>query len=187
VFHIHLVQTMEDMMRTHFNPGANGLGQPGRGFAAAGAGLAAGSGPTKAVPRSGGPMLDADFVVLQQAYRPSGGLAHGDELALRLHVAGAGGHARLARWIVSRHVFSFAWHDHFWLPMFQFDPNELTPRQGLHQVLAELVDVMDGRALADWFAAPNDAWQGRSPVEMLNGHGSAVHQAARMHRYVIKG
>jgi hypothetical protein len=158
-----------------------------RAFAGLGAGTAPGpdESPTGLHPER--LMRDTDFVFLQQAYRSSGGLAHGDELAARLHVEGAGGYARLARWIVGRQVFSFAWHGHFWLPMFQFEPGELAPRQGLHHVLAELVTVMDGPALAEWFALPNDALQGQSPVDMLARHGPEVHQAARMQRYVVKG
>ena len=174
-------------MQMHLNPPVNGLGLPAHAFTSFEAATALGSAGTTAGLHPTSPMRDADFVVLQQLYRPSGGLAHGDELATRLHVDGAGGHARLARWIVGRQIFSFAWNDHFWLPMFQFEPGALTPRQGLVQVLAELVDVMDGRALADWFASPNDVLQGRSPVDMLARHGPAVHQVARMQRYVMKG
>ncbi len=72
-------------------------------------------------------MPDADFFALQVSYMSRGGPVHGDELAQRLHVDGAGGYARLARWIVSRRAFSFSWHSHFWLPMFQFDAADGTP------------------------------------------------------------
>jgi hypothetical protein len=172
-------------MQTHLNPGATSLANPARHFAACAASPRAGSGDSAPGLRPAGSLRDNEFVFLQQAYRPSGGLAHGDELAARLHVNGDGGHARLARWIVGRQVFSFGWHEHFWLPMFQFEPVELTPRDGLHPVLAELVTVMDGPALASWFADPNEALQGHSPVAMLATHKAAVHQAARMQRYVM--
>ncbi len=132
-------------------------------------------------------MPDADFYALQVAYMAHGGLAHGDELAQRLHVDGAGGYAHLARWIVGRKAFSFSWHAHFWLPMFQFDAAVLTPCQGLRPVLSELADEMDGWALATWFSQPNDSLQGRSPVSMWPEHGPEVHQAARLQRFVLKG
>jgi hypothetical protein len=174
-------------MQTHLNATGTAPRPHVRGFANFGAGPQARTGETLADPCPASPMQDATFVFLQQAYRPSGGLAHGDELATRLDVDGAGGYARLARWIVGRKVFSFGWHGHFWLPMFQLEPGELTPRQALHPVLAELVTVMDGPALAHWFALPNDALQGLSPVDMLASHGPEVHQAARLQRYVAKG
>lgn len=132
-------------------------------------------------------MPDADFFSLQIAYLPSGGLAHGDELAQRLHVDGAGGYARLARWIVGRQAFSFSWHSHFWLPMFQFDASDMTPCPSLRPVLSELADVMDGWALATWFTKPNDTLQGNSPMAMWPDHGPEVHQAARLQRFVITG
>ena len=173
------------IMQVHLNPGTHALGQPVGGYAVFGVGSEAGCGAATAALQPRDPLRDGDFVALQRAYRPSGGLAHGDELATRLHVDGAGGYARLARWIVGRQVFSFAWHEHFWLPMFQFEPRELTPRPGLHHVLAELADVMDGQALADWFALPNDLLHGHSPAEMWGSHGPAVQHAARMQRSLV--
>jgi hypothetical protein len=130
---------------------------------------------------------DIGFVSLQNAYRASGGLANGNELAARLHVNGEGGFATLARWIVSQQVFSFAWNNDFWLPMFQFDVRDLSPRRGLRPVLAELADVMDGWAMAAWFAQPNDALNGRSPASLWLSDWPEVFQAARLQRFVIKG
>lgn len=132
-------------------------------------------------------LVDTAFVSLLKAYRPSGGLAHGDELAARLHIDGGGGYARLARWIVGRQVFSFAWHEQFWLPMFQFNAADMTLHSGLRPVLAELAPVMDGQALAHWFVQPNDALQGQTPVSMWSTDGPEVFQAARLQRFVAKG
>ena len=174
-------------MQIHSTPHAGALRLPIRGLASAEIDPEAEPGQNNAGLRLVDPMPDDDFVFLQQTYRPSGGLANGDELATRLNVGGAGGFARLARWIVGRQLFSFAWHDRFWLPMFQFEVLELVPRPGLHAVLAELVDVMDGRALADWFAQPNDLLNGSSPAARLVSHGPAVQQAARLQRYVTRG
>jgi hypothetical protein len=130
---------------------------------------------------------DAEFVALQMAYRASGGLANGNELATRLHVRGESGYARLASWILRQQVFSFAWNQHFWLPMFQFDPADLSLRQELQPVLAELAGVMDGWALAAWFARPCDSLQGRSPLSQCVHDQPAVFQAARLQRFVIRG
>jgi hypothetical protein len=130
---------------------------------------------------------DSDFVAMQNALRPTGGLACGNELSMRLHGAGEGGYARLARWIVGRQVFSFAWHDTFWLPMFQFEPHELAPQPALRPVLSELFDVMDGWAIANWFVQPNVALAGQAPVSLWRSDSREVFHAARLQRFVMKG
>lgn len=130
---------------------------------------------------------DADFIALLQAFRSSGGLASGDELATRLHVQGKGGYSRLARWIVGRQAFSFSWHDHVWIPMFQFNQPEMSLHQGLRPVLGELAGVMDGWGLANWFARPNSALQGQSPASIWFKEWPEVFEAARLQRFVLKG
>lgn len=132
-------------------------------------------------------IADAEFVALRVGFRSGGGLANGDELARRLHVLGEGGYARLARWIVARQVFSFAWSGHFWLPMFQFNPRDLSPHAGLRPVLAELSDVMDGLSTAQWFTEVNVALQGQSPVDAWPHRWADVFEAARMQRFVLNG
>ena len=162
-------------MHMHMNHAAATQGRPGSDYF---------------FPARANSMSDADFVELQSAYRPSGGLAHGDELAARLHVNGGGGYARLARWIVSRQVFSFSWNEHFWLPMFQFDLSDQADRilrQDLRPVLSELADTMDGCALACWFAQPNNELHGLSPVAMWSSDWPEVHRAARLQRFAMNG
>jgi hypothetical protein len=179
---------METTMHARNHPGAAALPHPVRGFTHFALSQAVGAPPGAAAARpEGSAPSDADFIYLQQAFRASGGLAHGDELAARLHVDGAGGYARLARWIVGRQVFSFSWHEHFWLPMFQFEPPDLGLRAGLRPVLSELVDVMDGWAVANWFARPNEALGGHSPVAKWRNHWPDVFEAARLQRFVMKG
>ena len=128
---------------------------------------------------------DAAFISLQSAYRPCGGLATGEEVAARLHVNGEGGHSRLARWIVGRQVFSFVWHEHFWLPMFQFEGPELSLREGLRPVLSEMINAMDGWSLAVWFALPNAALEGHSPLSVGRNRWSDVVHAARLQRHAL--
>lgn len=130
---------------------------------------------------------DTAFLELQVAYRPTRGLARGDELAARLHVDGTGGHARLARWIVGRQVFSFAWNDDFWLPMFQFNTLDYSLHSGMRPLLGELADVMDGWAIAAWFVQPSDFLGGQSPVQAWRDRGPDVYQAARLQRFVVTG
>jgi hypothetical protein len=130
---------------------------------------------------------DAEFVALHTAYRASGGLASGNELATRLNRNGEGGYASLARYIVGRRVFSLAWNSEFWVPMFQFTPDDLSLRPGLRPVLLELTDVMDGWAIASWFVTPNNTLKGHSPLAMWLSDWPDVFCAARLQRLVMKG
>lgn len=130
---------------------------------------------------------DPDFVALQACLRATGGLARGDDLALCLGQGQPGGHARLARLMVSGQVFSFAWLDTYWVPMFQFDPAGLRLRDDSRAVLRELVEVLDGWSLAVWFVQPSHCLAGRSPLSLLRSDLPAVLQAARLQRYVVKG
>ena len=98
-------------------------------------------------PSSFGPIPnDQGFVALQAAYRPSGGLARGAELAGRLQHRRVGGYVSLARLVVNRQVFSFTWHNDYWLPLFQFDADDLSLQPAVQDVLAELLDSSPPRA-----------------------------------------
>ncbi len=130
---------------------------------------------------------DNGFVALQNALRASGGLASGNEVAARLQLDGEAGYVQLARWIVGRQAFSFAWHDDIWLPMFQFDPQNFSLRRSARPILAELIGVMAGWSIAHWFATPNEALHGHRPVELWNTQQEEVFQAARLQRFVMKG
>jgi hypothetical protein len=127
---------------------------------------------------------DADFVALQAAYRPFSGLARGHHLAESLRQRQKG-YVSLARLIVTRQVFSFAWHDDFWVPVFQMDLLQGAVRPQPQSVVAELVDVMDGWSLAVWFASGNCQLSHESPVSCLAQHPTAVVQAARMQRVAL--
>jgi hypothetical protein len=133
------------------------------------------------------PPTQQSFIALQNAYRVTGGLGNGQDLAARLHMSGEGSSATLARWIGHQQVLSFTWDDEHWLPMFQFDPRDLSLRRGLRQVLAELFDVMDGWEIALWFAQPNDALKGHTPASQWLSDWPAVFQAVRLQRFVMKG
>ena len=130
---------------------------------------------------------DSDFVALQCALRASGGLARGQDLAHSLQDRQAGDFTSLARWIVTRRIFSFAWHDSFWVPMFQLDPVDASLRPGAQSVVAELVGVLDGWSLALWFVRPNSSLAERTPLALLDHDLPAVFQAARMERFVVTG
>ena len=138
-------------------------------------------------PRAAEPDPDDDFVAMLGAYRCSGGLARADEVVSRLEQGRGPGLATLARWVVERNVISFEWRGETWLPWFQFKPAGHVPAPALVAVLAELSAVYDGWELAHWFARPNSALAGRTPVDVIGADADAVRQAARADRFVAKG
>jgi hypothetical protein len=133
------------------------------------------------------PPSHAHFSALRAAYRPSGGLARGDDLARLLEDWQQGDFVSLARLIVGRDVFGFKWREELWIPMFQFELRDLSTRTAHRPVLAELAPVFDGWSLAEWFSRPNAWLCDRSPVAMLSSNLSAVLDAARADRFIANG
>ena len=127
---------------------------------------------------------DHDFVALRAAFRATGGIARGADLACTLAQRRRGDIASLARLIVGAEIFSFEWDDTFWVPMFQFVPGALAVKPGPRQVLAELSRVYDGWTLAVWFARPNSWLNGCRPVDRLDADLPTVLAAARADRFI---
>ena len=128
-----------------------------------------------------------EFDAMLVAYRATGGIARGDDLARLLQECGRGDYVGLARLIVSRVVFAFRWHDMLWIPMFQFRLRDLAIRSGNRQVLAEIPADVEGWALAAWFARPNGLLNDEKPVDLLDADLPAVLNAARAERFVGAG
>jgi hypothetical protein len=130
---------------------------------------------------------DRDFVAMQWACRPTGGLLRGDDLALLLQDRQRGDYVSLARLIVPGEIFSFEWHDTFWIPLFQFELKSLGLKPGPRQVLGELSAAFDGWSLAVWFANSNSWLNERRPVDLLDTDLASVLRAARADRYIAVG
>ena len=132
---------------------------------------------------------DRDFAALREAYRATGGIARGDDLARMLNDRHSGDFVSLAMLILAREVFAFQWQQTFWVPMFQFELRDLSVKSNAnaHQVLSELVDQFDGWALAVWFAQPNPWLHGARPVDLLNSNLAEVLEAARTDRFIAAG
>jgi len=138
------------------------------------------------------PALDAlpterGFAALCAAYRSSGGIERGDDLARLLEEHQLGNFVSLARLIVTRELFCFEWRDAFWVPMFQFELRDLSIRPGPQRVLAELVSRFDGWSLATWFAKPNAWLDERRPLDLLDENLALVLQAAHADRFAAAG
>ena len=135
-----------------------------------------------------GPMAtEHDFNVLRHAFRPSGGIARGDDLSRLLEDHRCGDFISLARFIAQHEIFAFQWRDSFWIPMFQFDLQDLSIRTGPRRVLAELESVFDGWALAVWFAQGNSWLHGHRPVDLIETDLDSVLQAACADRFIANG
>ena len=129
----------------------------------------------------------AAFDALRHACLAFGGLARGDDLARLLEDRARGDFVSLARLIVSGRIFGFEWQRSFWIPMFQFDLDDLTVRRDLKPVVDELSGAFDGWRLAAWFVEPNDWLKQGRPIDLLDSNPSEVMQAARADRFVAAG
>lgn len=127
------------------------------------------------------------FDKLVGAYQTSGGTARADHLALLMEHKNKGNFASVAKRIVSRDIFSYEWQNHFWVPMFQFNPHDLSPKQEVRRVVHELSAVLDNWTLALWFTQPNAWLNGQRPVDRVDSHFSDVLNAARADRIVAAG
>ena len=142
------------------------------------------------------PATDGDITLLPSArgydamlaaFRVTGGIARGDDLARLLEYLQRGDFVALARRLVSREVCGFEWHESFWVPMFQFELRDLSIKPGPQRVLAELAAELDGWNRAAWFARPNTWLDEQRPVDLLDSDLAAVLEAARTDRFVALG
>jgi hypothetical protein len=127
------------------------------------------------------------FDAMIGAYKTCGGTARADDLALLLEERHKGNFVTVAKRIVSRDIFSFEWQNHFWVPMFQFHPHDMSVKQEVRRVVHELTAVLDNWMLAQWFTEPNGWLKGRRPVDMVDQQFSEVLGAARADRFVATG
>jgi hypothetical protein len=140
-----------------------------------------------AQPDTVSPHVSGPFKALLKGYRSTGGLLRAQTVAALCKPRGGTDMHTLAGWIVGRKVVSFEWLSSIWLPMFQFNPSDMSRQNGLDEVLSELVSVCDGWEIASWFAQPNP-WLGDAlPADQLATTAPDVLVAARAERFVIAG
>jgi len=119
------------------------------------------------------------FVAVLAAFRASGGTARGDVVARLLEDHDAGEAASLATLVHSSQLFGFEWRGSFWIPMFQFNPEDLSLASAAQAVRAELPELWSGWTVAMWFAMRNARLEGHSPVDLLGSDLDAVLHAAQ--------
>jgi hypothetical protein len=130
---------------------------------------------------------DRQFLEMGRAFRATGGLVGGDDLARRLRRHSDQPISTLARWIVERRAVSLAWQAQTMLPVFQFDMSDMTLRPAVIAAVDELKDVFDDWDLALWFARPNAWLFDCAPVDVIAVDGPAVVDAARADRFIAHG
>jgi Protein of unknown function (DUF2384) len=119
------------------------------------------------------------FMALLEAFRTTGGTAPGAIVGRLLEEHQAGNAVSLAKLVYTGRAFGFGWRANLWIPMFQFDANDLVLKAGVQGVRAELPSLWSGWHVARWFAQPNVRLDGHSPADRLDSHLDAVMQAAR--------
>jgi hypothetical protein len=120
------------------------------------------------------------FIALLEAFRASGGTAPGEIVGRLLEAHQMGDAVSLARLVRSGEVFGFEWRGNLWIPMFQFDANDLSVRRGPQRVRAALPESCQGWAQAAWFATPNTWLHEERPVDLLPlDLGAVIDAAAR--------
>ena len=129
----------------------------------------------------------AGVTVLMSAFRATGGVVRGNELAMMFEDLKMGNLASLGRAMVSGEICSFQWRSAFWIPMFQFDLDNLAFKPGPRKIMQELSGVFNDWMLTAWFVQPNSWLTGRKPVDLIASNFSAVFEAARADRYVAAG
>lgn len=127
---------------------------------------------------------EAGVAAMHRAFAPSGGLVRGDDLECRLRDRQRGDYAELSRMIARGEVCGYEWQRSLWLPMFQFDPHELSVMQLARTVLDELRNEFEQWALTAWFARPNAWLADRRPVDLLRMNPLGVLEAACADRYI---
>jgi hypothetical protein len=127
------------------------------------------------------------YLAMARAYRRTGGLLSGDDLAMRLRKRSTQPLSLVARWIVSREVVCLKWQTQTWLPLFQFDPADMSLRSEVSGVVGELAGAMEDWDLALWFSQPNPWLDGAMPVDAIDSDQPAVLDAARVARFIARG
>jgi hypothetical protein len=118
------------------------------------------------------------FIALLKAFRATGGTVPGEILGRLLEEHQVGTTVSLAKRIHTGQVFGFEWRADLWIPMFQFNIDDLSLKADVQLLRAELPSMWSGWTLASWFAKSNVRLSGHSPVDMIDSDLDDVVRAA---------
>ncbi len=135
----------------------------------------------------GGPSSSAAFAALLSAYRESGGTARAGDLARLLADRVQADSLGVYQHVDHGDLFGFPWRGTLWIPMFQFDLDDLSIVPAVRQVLSQLSDAFDAWDLATWFAQSNAWLDGRRPADQIRTQLTQVLDAARADHFIAAG
>lgn len=127
---------------------------------------------------------DTEFVQMLDGYRASGGLARLEEVAERCERRGGADIATLSDCVARKEIICFEWQSQLWMPLFQFNPLNMTIRPEMQPVASELSCIYGPWDLAFWFSQPNPWLAARAPADALLSDLQTVLQAARADRFI---
>lgn len=124
---------------------------------------------------------------LLAALRQGGGVVTPDQLAALMRPHHDQPVSVIARWVKQRTILSVCWRGQTFIPLIQFNPRSMQPREDFVSVMRELADAFDDWELASWLAEPNAWLDGRTPARCLDEDLRGVLHAARADRFIAKG
>ncbi len=127
---------------------------------------------------------DTEFVQMLDGFRASGGLARLQEVADRCERRGGPDIPTLSACLARKEIICFEWQSQLWMPLFQFNPLDMTIRPQIQPVVAELSCIYGRWDLAYWFSQPNPWLADRAPADALLSDLPTVLQAARADRFI---
>jgi hypothetical protein len=119
------------------------------------------------------------FIALLEAFRATGGTAPGQIVGRLLEDHQVGQAISMAKLVDTGQACGFEWRGSLWMPMFQFDADDLALKAGVQDVRAELPSLWSGWQVATWFASANARLDGHRPADWLDAELEAVVQAAQ--------
>lgn len=122
-----------------------------------------------------------------RVFERHGGVASVEEVALLMRLHCDQPVSQLARWIVGSKIVHFVDQSQTWVPLFQFDLDDMSIRPAVITLLGELSPVMENDELAAWFVTRNEWLSDAAPIEMMEADIQAVLDPARADRFVTRG
>jgi hypothetical protein len=104
------------------------------------------------------------FIAILEAFRASGGTAPSGIVSRLLEDHRVAQSKSLAELIFAEKVFGFEWRATLWIPMFQFDLDDLALRSLPQRVRAALASAWSGWSVVAWFATPDTRLEGHTPA-----------------------
>lgn len=135
--------------------------------------------PASRVVETAGSYSDELFIAMLDAFRSHGGMARWSEFEASMSRRSDNGAQLAAHWLRTDAVFAVDWGGHAWVPLFQIAPALHIPRVDVQQIADVLRRSFDEWQITAWFARPNAALGGATPVDYLVTDCACVLDAAR--------